>query len=306
MPTETQNLNNKLWDEITIAICFNMTHRLLPVIEEVYGKQYPEGTSIQLLGTEHSTYLNNPSDLPSSKLMDIAILVAGTDYYHIECQMENDSQMTIHMIAYDFHFGLLHSTTLDEPSGEIVIHFPKSVVIYPEINKSIPNKLRCRLIFADESEHIYQIPTIKIQTYSLHEILDKKLDFFLPFSLLRFRPRLNKLSEKELTDFVDEIIVILNSEVNAGILTELEAIDYINLLNMASERIFYNNPTYHEEVLKVTEPLIKLPSTEILELKEAVAERDNALAEKDNALAEKEAYIIELERKLAEVQKMNS
>ena len=42
---------------------------------------------------------------------------------------------------------------------------------YPEKNSAIPDHLRCRVVFQDNSEHIYKIPTVKIQTYSLKEEL---------------------------------------------------------------------------------------------------------------------------------------
>lgn len=313
MPEENIFTEKKLWDEITKAISYCMTHRLLPVIKEAYGREYPSGTSIQLLSTEHSTYLDNPSKAPSSKLMDIAILVNGTDFYHIESQMDNDHQMVIRMIAYDLHFAIQHSTVEDKLSEEIILRFPQSIVIYPERNDSIPDKLQCRLVFPDQSQHIYQIPTVRIQSYDLREIQEKHLDFFIPFTLLRFRPLLGnkkkKLTAGELTDFVKQLIVILKAEVEEGVLTQLECHDYVNLLLKASAHIFHNHPAYHKEVLNVTKPLIRLPSMEIRELQQTIAKKDAALAEnkaaltkKDAALIEKDAYIAELEQKLAAFQ----
>lgn len=78
MPAESVIIGQRLWDEITKALSLNMTHRLLPVIREAYGKEYPPHTPIQLLSTVHSTYLDNPSRKLSSKLMDISVLVGET------------------------------------------------------------------------------------------------------------------------------------------------------------------------------------------------------------------------------------
>lgn len=95
----------RLWDEIFKSIVATMPEQLFPLFKEVYGKEYLPGTTIRLLATEHSTYLDDPEPSPSSNLMDIALLVAGTDYYHIECQMHNDWQMILRMVAYDLHFS---------------------------------------------------------------------------------------------------------------------------------------------------------------------------------------------------------
>lgn len=224
--TQKPQTETRLWDEITKAIIHTMTPRLLPVIKEAYGKEYPPGTSLTLLPTEHSTYLDKPSEAPSSKLMDIALLVAGTDYYHIECQIKNDHQIVIRMIAYDLHFSIQHSVTENASTGEITLHLPQSFVIYPAKNKSIPDKLQCRLNFPDGNQHIYQIPTVRIQTYSLKDIHEKHLDFFVPFLLLRFQSLLDNkkkfLTKEKLTDFVERLIVDLKKEVEAGVLTEME------------------------------------------------------------------------------------
>ena len=301
MSADSITIGQRLWDEITKALSLNMTHRLLPVIREAYGKEYPPHTPIQLLSTVHSTYLNNPSQKLSSKLMDISVLVGDTDYYHIESQMDNDHHMVIRMVAYDLHFAIQHST-MENATGEITLHFPRSLVIYPEQNNAIPDKLQCRLVFPDGSQHIYQIPTVRIQTYSLEDIGKKHLDFFIPFTLLHFRPRLesetNILSAEELTDFVERLIVILQAEVQAGILTQLECNDYINLLNKASAHIFHKYPAYHEEVLKVTEPLIKLPSVELRELKEAIEQSKEDLAQTKEELDQTKEDLIQTKEDL--------
>lgn len=231
--------------------------------------------------------------------MDFAVLVGGTDYYHIECQMENDKDMVIRMVACDFHFAIQHCTSTEPATGEIVMRFPDSVVIYSEKNKNLPDTLRCRIIFSDKSEHIYQIPTVKIQSYSLGEIHQKHLNFFLPYTLLRFRPLLKskkQIDAKELTGFVEKIIVDLEEEVRNGILSQRESEDLILLLTKASARIFAKHPHYHEEVFHLTEPLIKLPSQQIAELEKnleqsraEIAQKDNELTLKDNQIAQSKA-----------------
>ncbi len=94
------------------------------------------------------------------------------------------------MFAYDVRFAITHTKTMDENTGELTLHFPRSVVIYPENNNSLPDHLQCRVVFQDNSEHIYKIPTVRIQTYSLEEIRQKHLILFVPYSILRLRPRL--------------------------------------------------------------------------------------------------------------------
>lgn len=294
---------DKLWDEILKAVVYVMPKQLFPLIKEVYGKEYPSDATIRPLSTEHSTYLDKPSKNPSSNLMDISLLIAGTDYYHIECQMENDKLMVIRMISYDLHYAIEHCLSKDGTTDEIVIRFPHSAILYPDQNNSLPNCLRCRVISQDDSEHVYQVPTVRIQSYSLEEIHEKHLNLFIPYLLLRLKPRLasktNPLAKKELTVFLNEIILILQEDLTTGYLTRQECDDYLSLLTQASKRIFYSHPDYHEEVLHMTKPLIYLPSIHIMDLEASIAEKDSIIAERDSIIAEKDSEIAALKAKLA-------
>lgn len=303
----SENLNidyTKLWDEILKAIVDVMPEQLFPLFKEVYGKDYPKGTPITILSTEYSTYQEKPDTPPGSRLTDITLLVGGTDCYHIECQMRNEKEMVIRMVAYDLHVAMRYMISEDPTSGGLVMHFPRSTVIYPEKNRNLPEILCCRIIFQDGSEHIYQIPTVRIQSYSLQEIREKHLTLFIPYVLLRLRPRLNpkrkhKLTKKELTEFVEEIILVLKEELADGYLTEREFDDYINLFCTAANRIFKSakHAEFRKEVDRMTKPLIELPSVREKGLQ---AEIDALRAEKaatDSALARQNA---EFARQFAE------
>lgn len=97
---------------------------------------------------------HDPAHPPSSKLMDISLLVAETDYYHIECQMGNDRQMVIRMISYDLHHAIEHCISGNCANDEIILRFPHSIVLYPDQNLSLPDSLKCRVIFQDGSDYI--------------------------------------------------------------------------------------------------------------------------------------------------------
>ena len=293
----------KLWDEILKAIVSAMPTQLFPLFKEVYGREYPKGTSIVMLGSETSSFQEDSKEPPDSTFMDIALLVAGTDYYHLECQMKNNREMVIRMFAYDVRFAITHSKVMEKDTEEIILYFPRSVVIYPEKNSSIPDQLKCRVVFQDNSEHIYRIPTVKIQTYSLKEIKEKHLTLFIPYTILRLRPRLKAglkrpLTQNELTEFVEEAILVLKEELSHGYLTELEYYDYVKLFYFAIDRVLAQHSQMREEMHQMTEPLIKLPSVIIKELQAEIANQKTELADKEAELNNKDA---ELKNKDAEL-----
>ena len=267
-PTLTEPM---LWDEIMKALVYTMPEQLFPLIEEVYGITYPKGTGVHFLSTEQPVFPNNTEEAFTSQFMDLSVLIAGTDYYHIECQMKNDHQMVIRMLSYDLHFAMQHCEAEQDAAGEMILHFPRSVVLYPEKNGKIPDWLRCRIIFQDDSEHTYQVPTVKMQDYSMEEIQRKHLILFLPYVLLRLRPQLesrNGIKKEELTSLVNSVIVILNEEVQLENITELQQKDILELFNRASKKIFTHYPEYQREVSSMTELKIKTLSMQVAEQEE--------------------------------------
>ena len=308
----------KLWDEILKAIVAAMPTQLFPLFKEVYGREYSKDTPIVVLGSETSSFSEDEEKPPTSTLMDIALLVAGTDYYHLECQMKNDNEMVIRMFAYDVRFAITHTKEVDKDTGEVTLYFPRSVVIYPEKNDALPDYLKCRVVFQDNSEHIYKVPTVKVQNYSLEEIKEKHLTLFIPYTILRLRPKLASnrkypLTKKELTEFVEEVILVLKEEYADGYLTELEYHDYMRLFNHAVDRVLYQYPQMKEEVKQMTEPLIKLPSmimdeleAEIARQKAEIEDQKAEIAEQNTVIAEKDVEIKRLQELVAQLTANNT
>ncbi len=302
---ESAVYEGKLWDEILKAIVDTMPEQLFPLFKEVYGKEYPKGTSIVLLNTETSTFWENREAPPKSTLMDIALLVDGTDYYHLECQMKNGQEMVIRMFAYDMHFAITHTKIVDGETKEITLKFPHSVVIYPEGSDSIPDHLQCRILFQDNTEHIYRLPTVRVHKYSLKEIKEKHLILFLPYTMLRFRQRLRKgknITEKELTEYLNEVILILEEEVAVGGLTDLQYHDCVRLLRNAADRVFAKHRELWKEVDQMTAPLIKLATHEFRELEAKLAEQKVENVEQKAKIAKQEAELAEQKAEIQHLQ----
>ncbi len=137
---------------------------------------------------------------------------------------------------------------------------------------------------------------MKIQSYSLDDIRKKHLTMFLPFNLLSFRPRLksstNPIREKELTEYISELIVILDVEKSIGNITDSEHDDYLGMINLVAERVFRGQNHLLEEVLNMTKPVLILPSDlrreaeRAKQLEKELAGKNAELANKDNALSE--------------------
>ena len=149
---------------------------------------------------------------------------------------------------------------------------------------------------------------MRIQSYSLEEIQEKHLNLFLPYVLLRLRPRLNPerkfpLTKNELTAFVDKVMITLKDEVELGYLTEREYNNYVNLFRRAAENIFEKHPDFGREVDRMTKPMIELPS--VLQ-KRLYAKNDSLNADNEALIADNETLTAELADKNAELARMKA
>lgn len=85
-------LSRKLWDGILKSMIQHMPEQFFPLFKHAFGKDYPEGTSIELLTTEYSAPGKSSPENLSSVFADIVMRIAGTDIYHLEGQMEKDQR----------------------------------------------------------------------------------------------------------------------------------------------------------------------------------------------------------------------
>lgn len=105
-----------------------------------------------------------------------------------------------------------------------------------------------------------------------------------------------------MTEYVNELILILEDEVRLGNLSPSHYKDYVEMINYSAERVFHKYQQHQEEVFGVTKSKLRLPSDEIDELKDALAEKEVALAVKDEALTESNAIIEELQKRIKELE----
>ena len=268
-------LARKLWDGILKSMIQHMPEQFFPLFKHAFGKDYPEGASIELLTTEYSAPGKSSPENLSSVFADIVMRIAGTDIYHLEGQMEKDRRISFRMFEYDTHIALLYGISeevkADASSGTdcrpSLLRFPASIILYLDNNHTIPEQSVCKILLSDNTEALYSVPVIKIQDYSLQQIHQRHLTLFLPFTLLRFRPRLNSaqnpVTKKELTIFVNKIITILNDELSKNNITQRQYKDYINYLRDAASQIFIHHPQLRKEVTDMLTEIV--PSYSALE-----------------------------------------
>ena len=275
---ENLSTEAQLWDEIMKKETFLMPEQLFPLIKEVHGKDYPRTAKIKPLATEYFIERSDTKEISSIRA-DITVVVEEKDIYHFECEMQKDGTMVIRMFEYDSHIALSYAQETSD--GTYMLKFPHSAVLYLQNNRTVPDHLSCRVAFQDGTIHKYEIPVIKVQSYSLEEIHEKHLCVLIPFLPLRFRKSLPSTNQKipkgELTNFYQQIILILEQEVEEGYLTELNQKTILSLLSKSLIRVFYKEQSLLEEVIELTEPILELEFEKNERLKRELIQQREAL-----------------------------
>ena len=263
-----------LWDEVAKKEIERYPWLLLPLIQEVFHKVYPENAEIRLIATEYVVrriHKGSGSTL-NSIFADIAVQIENRDIYHMECQMNKDKGMVLRMLEYDIHIGLVHGienirkSTSTENTHELVM--PRSVILYLSDTDSMPVEETCLIRFADGTTHEYHVPVMNVQSYTTEMIEKKHLNMLIPFLPIRFRKYFNGKSEgkkpvaesvrKDLTEFIRECIMIIDREKENGTLTDIAGKEMIELLSLTCGYLLKNEPELKKEVRGIMKPIVML------------------------------------------------
>ena len=175
-----------------------MPELVIPLINEVFGKNYPADIPIIQMRNEHQTQ--------SGEIITDSRLLIADKIYHIECQSTSDSKMVLRMIEYDFAIGLEDAKM---ENGIYRMYFPHSCVIYLR-GKGKKDNLTMEIIMPDGQTLKYSLPAVYVEKYTRDTIFQKKLFLLLPFYIMRYEKSKKKLEQdsKQLQELLDEYSAI--------------------------------------------------------------------------------------------------
>ena len=184
--------DNTVFDAVFRTMVTKIPELIIPVINEVFGKNYPQGTKFE--------QLRNEQIIGKSKIITDSIIKIEDNVYHIECQRRKDKHMVVRMIEYDFTIAV-DNADLDES----VIKMPESCVLHLDTS-DIDDELKIRIVFADGAEYPYKTKVVKVQNYTKDEIFEKNLLMFLPYYIIRYQDKYSDIenNSEKLNGFIQD------------------------------------------------------------------------------------------------------
>ena len=177
-------MNNTIFDDVFRTMIEKMPYLAVPLINEVFHTSYPQDVPIIQLRNEHQQ--------ENGEIITDSCLKIGDKLYHIECQSTDDTTMAIRMIEYDFSIAVENA---HKQGRRYRMDFPRSCVLYLRSGNNTPDFLGVEMALADGNIVLYQISTIKLETYTKDSIFEKNLLMLLPFYIMRYEKNIHDMSE---------------------------------------------------------------------------------------------------------------
>ncbi len=181
---------------------------IIPIINEIFGETYTGEEEIQFFPNEH--FIDQQDEADKERITDTNFRILGKvqKKYHIECESSlPDGRIAIRLFEYDAQIALDEGEVTEET---LTVTFPNTAVLYLRNYQKTPDKMKYVIITPGGTLQ-YDVPLMKVQSYSLDEIFEKGLLMLLPFYIFSHEksfPEYNS-NEQKLAELKAEYQIIL-------------------------------------------------------------------------------------------------
>ena len=213
----------------------------ISVINDVFGKEYPLDTKVEVLPSEG--YLTESETADGSKEIEEQIsdflIKIGSEVYLLECQSYDDGSMAIRIAEYAFIVARQFATW---DIGHATIPMPRFSVIYVKRTEKTPKITKITFMFPDGQKVNYESPNVILEEFTKEYIVEKKLFPYIPFYIARYEK--DMISEGSIENAVRDLEYFRNELVRlyeAEELTDHELIDLKGFINTIITHITNGN-----------------------------------------------------------------
>ena len=234
------------YDDVHRTMLNDCPRLIIPVVNEMFHKKHRDDEKVTVLNNEF--FVNRQGGGQLERITDTHFLI-GTDRYHLECQSSVDGTIMYRIFEYDSQIAMQESFLCQD---KLIVKFPNTAVLYLRHNRNTPDYMTIEISVPGASCS-YGVPVMKVQTYSIDEIFDKKLFFLLPFHIFVYEKDFEKYDSdeqkmKELAMVYQEVVQKLNSYAESGIIDEYTRLMVIDMSKKVLEHLTNKYSKVREEV----------------------------------------------------------
>ena len=181
---------------------------IIPVINEIFDEHYTGEEEIRFFPNEH--FLDQQDAADKERITDTNFQIIGriVKKYHLECESSlPDGKITIRLFEYDAQIALDEGEVTEET---LTVTFPNTAVMYLRSYKKTPDKMKYVIVTPGGTVE-YDVPIMKVQSYSLDEIFEKRLLMLIPFYIFSHEKSFSEYNnnEQKLEELKAEYRIIL-------------------------------------------------------------------------------------------------
>ena len=168
---------------------------IIPVINEIFDEHYTGEEEIRFFPNEH--FLDQQDAADKERITDTSFQIIGriVKKYHLECESSlPDGKITIRLFEYDAQIALDEGEVTEET---LTVIFPNTAVMYLRAYKKTPDKMKYVIVTPGGTVQ-YDVPIMKVQSYSLDEIFEKRLLMLIPFYIFSHEKSFSEYNNNEL------------------------------------------------------------------------------------------------------------
>ena len=207
------------YDDAFRTLMNDCVQLLIPVINEVFGKHYSGNERIIFRPNEH--FINQQDGKEQKRITDSSFSIISKDNsedkFILECQSTDDDTLLIRIFEYITQEALDSGTIT---KYQLIVTIPHAAVLFLRSKKSTPNSMNI-VINTPGGSVSFDVPVIKVQTYSLEQIFEKNLLFLLPFYIFNLERNFpqyehNEAALQSLKNIYSDFMLRLENAVDAG------------------------------------------------------------------------------------------
>ena len=181
---------------------------IIPVINEIFKEHYTGEEEIRFFPNEH--FLDQQDAADKERITDTNFQIIGriAKKYHLECESSlPDGKIAVRLFEYDAQIALDEGEVTEET---LTVTFPNTAVMYLRAYKKTPDKMKYVIITPGGTVQ-YDVPIMKVQSYSLDEIFEKRLLMLIPFYIFSHEKSFSEYNnnEQKLEELKAEYRIIL-------------------------------------------------------------------------------------------------
>lgn len=174
--------DSTIYDSVFKTMIHKAPKLLVPLINEVFGRSRALDADIIQFSDEHQGLRGT--------IIDDSVFHLQDKICHVECQSMPDTDIVVRMIECDFSIALEEALSAGSPYR---LEFPAFCVPFLRHTAGTPGYLNMEIALPDGGSAEYRTKILKTQLLSEDELFEKQLLILLPYYLMRYENRSQRL-----------------------------------------------------------------------------------------------------------------